>query len=194
MEIDNELRYIYKIKTLIIFRGVLKVKMTSFKMDGKAILIVFIGAIIAVTFLQTIGDSVFAQTNTATVTNVTVTAPAINATLDLTGRTLIGTGTIVNITNESSTSNGLIIQTGIGTSGLESVQLTLNDTASGFVGTLVNVSYNYEPDGYLQESSTRSVALLIIIFGALGILIFVIIVLIKEGSLGKLIRGESLTR
>ncbi len=168
--------------------------MTSFKMDGKALLIVFIGAIIAVTFLQTIGDSVFAQTNTATVINVTVTAPAINATLDLTGRTLIGTGTIVNASNASSTSNGLIIQTGRGSSGLESVQLTLNDTASDFAGTLVNVSYNYEPDGYLQEGSTRSIAILIVLFGALAILIFVIIVLIKDGSLGKLMRGEKLTK
>ncbi len=168
--------------------------MTSFKMDGKALLIVFIGAIIAVTFLQTIGDSVFAQTNTASVTNVTVTAPAINATLDLTGRTLIGTGTVVNASNESSPNNGLIIQTGIGTTGLQSVQLTVNDTAGSYDGITVNVSYSFEPDGYLQETSTRAVALLVVLFAALAILIFVIVILIRDGSLGKLMRGEKLSK
>lgn len=168
--------------------------MASFKMDGKAILIVFVGLIIAVTFLSTISDTVFTQTNTATVTNVTVTAPAINATIDLTGRTLLTSVLVINASNESSpNNNGLILQNGIGTNGLNTVQLTINDTAGSYAGISVNVSYTYQPEGYIQNASARSVTLLIVLFGALAALVFTITVFIREGSLGKLIRGERLS-
>lgn len=162
-------------------------------MDGKAIMMVFIGAIITATLLATIADSVFTQTNTASITNETVTAPAVNATLDLTGRTLISSVLVINASNESSpNNNGLILQTSVGSSGLNTVQLTLNDTAVDYAGVSVNVSYTYEPEGYLQDGASRAVALLIVLFGALAILVFTIVIFIKEGTLGRLMRGERL--
>lgn len=164
--------------------------MVSLQSDGKAIFKVVIGALIAIAMLSVIATQVFVETNTLGVINGTVTAPAVNATLDLTGRALVGDGVVLNATNSSGadqTTLGVFVQTGTGDNGLRSVQLFVNDTGAAFAAQSVNITYTYEPDGYLPLLSSRSVANLIVIFGALGILIFVIVVFIKDGSLGKLI-------
>lgn len=160
--------------------------MVSLQSDGKAIFKVFVGAIIAITLIAIIGTSIVGQTTTAE--NIeNVTAPAVNGTLDLRGRTLILAQPVTNITDASNTSVGMIIQTAISsTTGLQTVQLTLNDTAEDYAGTPVNVTYTYEPDGYLNNGGARAMALLILIFAALGIMIFVVVVFIQDGSLGRL--------
>lgn len=163
--------------------------MENFQGDSRAVFKVFIGAIIALSFMLVIGDSIFTQTNTATQGNITVTAPAINATTDLTGRTLINSINVLNAT-DNTTAIGVSLQTGIGTDGLNSVQITVNDTASAFVGASIRIAYTYEPDGYLSNSGTRAIAVLILIFGALAIMVFVIVIFIKDGSLGKMMRGS----
>ncbi len=170
--------------------------MADFKGDGKAIFAVFIGAIIAATLIVAIADQVNLTTNTFNVDNVTVVVPAVNATLDLTGRGLV---TRVFITNTSSTNASnlinipqLTLQTGTGTNGLRSVQLFTNDSSTNDVGNSVNVSYTYEPDGYISDVSGRAVTNLILLFGALAILIFVIVIFIRDGTLGKMIRNERL--
>lgn len=163
--------------------------MASFKGDGRAIFLVFVGLILAATLIVPIADSVFTETNIITVTNVTVTAPAINVSLDVQGRTLISETNVSEASNVSNVSNGMFVRSGISTTtGLQSVQLFLNDTAAGFVGVEVNVSYTAEPDGYLQNSGARSMASLIVLFAALAALIFVIVVLVKDGSLGDMMR------
>ena len=153
---------------------------------------IFLGTIITIALLSTIGDSVFLQTNTFSVANVIVTAPAVNATLDLTGRTLIGTGTVANTTNASTNTSGVVIQTGTGTGGLQSIQLSVNQTANNFAGKSVNVSYTFQPDGYLSSGVSRSVIILVVLFGALGIFITVVVILLGDASMGKIIRGERL--
>ncbi len=160
--------------------------MANFQGDGKAIFQVFIGAIIAIAILTTVGNAIFTQTNELTITNVTVTAPAVNATLDLTGRTLVSQTAVVNASNGTQTNVGMFLQTGTGTDGLNSVQLTLNDTAAAFAGVSLNVSYVFQPEGYLSNTGARAITVLILLFGSLGILVFVLVVFIKNGSLGKL--------
>lgn len=164
--------------------------MVNIKSDGKAILAVFIGSIIAITFMISIGDSIFVQTNEVTVVNTTVTAPAVNATLDLLGRTLVSQTAVTEASNVSNVSSGLFLQTGTATNGLQTVQLVVNDTAGQFSGTSVNVSYVMQPDGYLAQAGARSIAALILIFGSLAIMIFVIVVFIKDGSLGEMMRSK----
>ena len=170
--------------------------MVSFKTDGKALFIIFVGAIVTAVLIGSIADQIFAETNTITITNVTVTASAVNVTLDLTGRDILTVIDIYNATNESVQSyigNGTNIVSGTSTTtGLRSVQLVLNDTEAGpsIAGTTVNVSYTANPDGYISDLGARSITLLITLFAALAILIFVVVVLMKEGSLGNLIRGS----
>ncbi len=168
--------------------------MVNLQSDGKAIFQVFIGTIIALVFIAVIGDSIFSQTNTLTQGNVTVTGPAINATTDLNGRTLLTVTNILNATSNNTifgnaSVGGVILQTGTGTGGINSVQIFINDTGTAFVGTSIRVAYTYEPEGYLSNSGTRAIALLITIFAALAIMVFVVVVFMKEGSMGKLIGG-----
>ncbi len=133
--------------------------------------------------MVSIGDQINLETNTFTDENITVTVPAVNATLDVTGRELVTETSILNSTNASQTAVGLFLQTGTGTNGLLSVQLAANDTASGIVGNSVNLTYTYNPDGYISDSGGRALTNLILIFAALAILVFVIVVFIKQGSM-----------
>lgn len=167
--------------------------MTSLKTDGMAIIVFFIGAVVAITFLASIADEAFSQTNTIIIRNVTVTASAVNVTLDVTGRDLLTVIAIYNATNETRQSyvgNGSILQSGISsTTGLRTIQFVVNDSEAGpsIVGTTVNISYTANPDGYLSDSGSRSIMLLTVIFGSLAILIFGIVEFMSKGSMGKLI-------
>ena len=163
--------------------------MASFESDGKAFFIILIGALVAIIFLATIADSVFTQTNELGHNNLTVTLGAANVTTDIQGRELVSR---LSITNESLITvdiPDLTLQTGIGSNGLKTVQILNNDTAGVkgyFAGTEVNVSYTYIPDGYLNNGGARSVQALIVIMGAIAILVFVVVVLVKTGTLGKM--------
>ena len=162
--------------------------MGMFKTDGKAILLVFVGAIITVVLLSSVANTIVGSTTTGEILNSTIVVPAVNATTDLTGRDLITETAIVNVTNGSQdlSGQGVYLQTGTGASGLRTVQITTNDTGSSLAGLSVNVSYTYNPDGYISDAGSRSITLLILIFGAVAIMLYVVFQFIKYGSLGKL--------
>lgn len=163
--------------------------MASFKGDGKAIFMVLIGALIATVFLMTIADENVAQTSNFNANNTTVTAPTVNSSTDLTGRELVGTGEVVNSSGTDVVGLGVLLRTGTSsTSGLRTVQIFTNDTGSHSAGDTVNVTYIYRPDGYHNDAGTRSIVLLITLIAALAIVVFVIVVFAKHGSLSKLLR------
>lgn len=157
----------------------------SSRRDFMAIFSIFIGAIITVVFLASITDTIFPQTNTGSSTNQSVVVPAINGTLSLAGREVIGTPTIINVTNIGLTGQGLSVETRL-IGGANTVVLVANDTAgaNGLVGSTVNVTYSFNPDGFISDSGARSITNLIPIFGALAIVVFIIVVLIANGTLG----------
>ncbi len=159
--------------------------MATLKGDGASFFQILIGAVIAISFLIVIANSIVAQTTTASTVNETVTIPAADSATDLVGRTLLVAGQINNVSApDPLISENLTLRTGLGSDGLQTVQLFLNTSSPD---SEVNVTYTYEPDGYLNTGSSRAIAALILIFGALGILMFVFVTLMKEGSMGKLI-------
>ena len=86
----------------------------SLKGDGRAIFTIFIGTIIAIVFMASFSSSIFNQTNVATYTNITVTAPAaVNGTLAVVGRDLISVTEISNVTNSGLQTRGLVLSDGI---------------------------------------------------------------------------------
>ena len=147
----------------------------SLKGDGKAIFTVFVGAIIAIVFLASVADSIFTQTTTFTETNTTVTVLAINTSLTLQGRDLNTATAVSNVTFDDLISRGLIIDDGLVNS-VKTVRLTANDSASALVGTSVNVTYDYNPNGFITIAGGRSIALLITIISALAIMVFVYLI------------------
>lgn len=161
----------------------------SLKGDGMAIFTIFIGAIIALVFITSFSDNIFTQTNTATAVNSSVTVSAINVSLAVAGRELNTVTEISNATFIGLQTRGLTLATGI-IGGDQTVTLTANDTASALVGTDVNLSYDYNPDGYIDNAGGRSVTLLILIISALAIVVFVIVVMFKFGSINNLVNSR----
>ncbi len=161
-----------------------------FKGDGKAILVVFIGAIIAAVLLASVANQVVGVTTTVAAINSSFTlCNSVNCTTDLTGRQLVS-GATITVTNGTVTTR-ILIRDGADSGGLRTVQALVNDTAFAelYGGDLINVTYTYEPDGFVG-GSTGTITTLITLFGAFAALIFVIVVFIKDGSMGRLIRGD----
>ncbi len=161
--------------------------MATLKGDGKAILTIFIGVIIAATLIASIATTVTGDTTTISRNNQTVTVPTVNTTLALDGRELLSQISIENSTDGAAVP-GMTLQTAEGSNGLLTVELTVNDTAAAFAATSVNLTYTANPDGYIGGNS-RSIYLLVTLFGALAILVFIVVTLLKPGaSLEKLMR------
>lgn len=159
--------------------------MVKYKGDAVVLILIFVGAIVAVTFLAQIGTDATAITSTYSYQNESYTLPQPNATITLVGRTLIGTLIAWNGTQEIGQGNYTVYTT----SSSDLVLRTLDvASASNVNGSPVNVSYSFEPDGYVDNSSGRTLTLLIVVFGALGIAVFVIAYLWGKASLGKLAR------
>jgi len=154
--------------------------------DFIAIIAIFVGVIIAIVLLASISDSIFDQTNTFTVTNESVVVAAINVSVGTTGRDLVGTGSIGNSTQASIERYGLSLSDTVLISGAKTISIVANDSATAQIGDTVNVSYTYNPDGYLADGGARSVASLIVVFGAIAAFMYVIIVLIGSGSFREL--------
>ncbi len=158
--------------------------------DGKAVLMVFIGAIITVVLLASISDTISVQTTQFTATNLTVTAPAVDASVALDGRELIGAAVVQNgTTNLSLESAGVFVNESV-IDGIKSVRLNVNSTGSAFAGTDVNVTYTFGADGFLERAVDRNITLLIPLFAALAVLVFVIGMFIMFGTLGEFIRNS----
>ena len=172
--------------------------------DGKAIMVVFIGAIIAVALIALIANSVIGTTTgSRTILNETVVSPIANTTpttqdaTDLTGRSLLTTGdalasAIINATGLAVAGSGtavpnMTLRDGKSfTTGLQTVMIVLNATSKGQEGVNVNVTYDFVPEGFVTAASGRAIVLLITIFSALAIAVFVLVVFIKTGALGRM--------
>ncbi len=155
--------------------------------DGnlKAIFIVFIGAIIAVTLISVISNQTNLSTNSFVTVNETFTIPTnVGETVDLGGRELVS-ATAIRSANASTILN-LTLQTGTGASGLRSVQIVVDGPVVANTSQTGLASFTYLPDGYVGSSGGRSIVNLIVIFAALAIVVFVLVVFIKIGFLGKL--------
>jgi len=147
-----------------------------------ALLIAAVMIIVGLVFFQQSNAFIGTATNTEYSRNQTVTFPASGATVELLGQNIIGSGHIVNNSNGAlvAASNYTIAQ-GLGTDGLTATILT--GKLGFFSGQTVNVSYTYEPNGYISSSGGRSVALIIPIFFALLIAVIALVPALRNGIL-----------
>jgi len=164
--------------------------MVDIKSNGKAIFIIFIGAIVALTLLANIADQVFDQTNTRTTLNETFTLPAAqNTSVELIGRNLVTVRpNIENVTGDDVT-QFFIFDSRLGVGGLVTVAVTSNGTSQvgTELGVSANTTYEYKPDGSAVNNNDSSVIRLITLFAALAITLFVIGVFWSSDSFRNLI-------
>jgi len=161
--------------------------MATLKGDGASFFQILIGGLIALAFIATIATSIVGSTVTEGRVNATVVVPDNGEATDLKGRELISQIEIFNESDVDLTDHNISLRTyNSATTGLRTVQIYNNDSSES-AGANANITYTYKPDGYLNLGGARAVHTLTIIMSALAILIFVIVVLIQQGALGKLI-------
>lgn len=117
-----------------------------------------------------IAPNVGTLTQTKTNTNKTITAPsAAGQSVFIDGQRIIGSLVALNASNSSQvlpTSN-YTVQSDVST-GVLRLQFTLL-AGNGYAGKPLNVSYQYEPEGYISDAGARSVTSLIGIMTALAV-------------------------
>lgn len=143
------------------------------------VIMLFVGLIVTASMITDIANQEELITGSFSVSNRTVTVPAVNASLDLVGRDLIEEITILNETSVASDDIvGLVLRRDFGNNGLLTVQLFANDTSSEITGNGVNVTYTYRADGFVGSGSI-AITQLITLFSAFAMVIFAIVMLFQ---------------
>ena len=139
-----------------------------------AVVVLFVGIVVALAMIPDIFSSQAAMTGTVTLVNSTYTAPTKDSTIDLIGQELLSTPVVHNATDGAVVnSTNYTIAEGISTStGVKTIRLTNLDAA--WNAKSINVSYTYGRDGYIEDSGARGIANQIGLFASLAVLAFVL--------------------
>jgi len=157
------------------------------------ILLAFIGIILGVTLFITIQQLVVPLTEQDTATNITIAYPsAANGTTDMIGQELFGTPivTLWNITGTvypgGSGIDGNFTITEEVSNGVKTIQFKRLDSGQVMDTAKVNITYDFGPDGYIDNGGARSVALMIGVFAALAIAVVALSPTLRSGVLEML--------
>jgi len=152
------------------------------QMAGVGVFIMlFVGVIVALAiFNGGITSNVGSAVNTIDVPITTqVTFPTNSTELVLNGKS-VSSVVVINGSQTVGSGNYSITNNDISASGvLQSTIIAVG--ASPYQGANVNISYTYEPLGYVSDSGSRAIVSLIIIFSALAIAGFVINKIYEDG-------------
>lgn len=120
-----------------------------------------------------IAPNVGTLTQTTSVANQTYTLPAAGSSIFIAGQKLIGSAVALNASNSSqvvAASNYTVTQDT--TSGV--LRLKLTSVAGPYATKNINLSYSFEPEGYISDAGARSVTQLIGIMTALAIVVIAV--------------------
>jgi hypothetical protein len=150
-------------------------------------LIAFIGIIVAVTLFQTVAQDVGKVTSTYTATAAQYTPAAAESSVDLTGQELVTLTAVVNDSGDYDCESNFTIAEGVSPrTGTKRVIMTSVATYSSAFCGKVNVTYTYAPEGYIDNSAGRSIALLIPILAALAIMVIALVPSLRSGVMDML--------
>lgn len=151
-----------------------------------------IGFIAIITALAIYTGGVTPQIGTLTQTqinvNKTITAPAAGSSMFIDGQI---NNTVVLITNSTNVSfilpqtNYTITQDT--SQGVIKLKLTMLTGVPNLAGKSINISYGYEPEGYVSDGGSRSVVFIIPLLAVLGIVAIAIWAAMKNGYLEDLV-------
>ena len=144
----------------------------------------FVGVIVVLSLLSgSIYPSIGTLTNTITVTNDAATFPTSTGTLVLKGQA-VSNVVVVNQTGGVTISSGnyTITNYDVSTGTLRATLKGVPGQAGTFNGTGVNISYVYEPLGYIADSGSRGFTAILPVFLSLAVLAFVIKKIYDEGA------------
>ena len=152
------------------------------------LVVVVLGVTLMIQVSQDIGNASSTMVYNSSITDqgAQVTIPASGVVVDLTGQELFNTPTVLFANgSEIDDANMYTIDEGVSTStGVKTVRYVQNN--ANCTGCVLNVSYEYGDDGYIDSSAGRSIAGLIVIFFALAIAIIVLEPTLRSGILNKM--------
>jgi hypothetical protein len=148
------------------------------------LIVLAVAIIVGLIFFQEVANNVEQGTRTVSgvvnVYNQSITTPAANGILELTGQELVGTPIVTNTSTSTvmTTTNYTVsecVRTSDNLKGICYTALTANGAAKAF-----NISYSYYPNGYIDNAGSRSIAGIIVLLFAVGLVIVVLAPMIKE--------------
>ena len=147
--------------------------MVNLKVGGLilvAVIIIFGAVIIDDAIAPTVGE----YSTLTNARNQSVTAAAAGSSIELLGQRGVGSLIVINASSGAVATSNFTLTEGIGSDGLLSTKL---ETKAGavYASKAVNVSYQYEPDGYMHEQSDRSIFTLIILVTIIALVAFVLV-------------------
>lgn len=169
------------------------------KKDIGMLVVIAIGIFIGLAFLVAIANSISPLSATQTQTNETITITSarlvnnnINSSIVFTLQNGVSTSTYARISNFVLTnSTGGVLNVGNYTLNANTGTLTfVNNTGmiSGIgQGNTTLATYNYLGSNYINDGGSRSVLTLIVLFGSIAILIFVVVMVFKSEGLRSLL-------
>lgn len=142
------------------------------------LLVGVISVIVGLVILGAAADTVYSVQNTVTLVNKTVTLGAANVGVQITGFQALSGITVSNSTGQYVVPASNYTITNFGSNGVVTIAPT---TGSLYVNKAVNVSSTTaEVVGYDENAGGRTMAGLIILFGALSIALIFLVILMKE--------------
>ena len=140
-----------------------------------------ITVIVALVLLPSIAQNVGTTSTTGTATAAQYNPAAAGSSIDLTGQEYLSTATVVNESGTFNCANNVTIAEGVSPrTGTKRIIMTSVATFSSVYCSTVNVTYNYAPEGYIDDAGGRSMALLITLLAALAIAAVAIGYSVKE--------------
>lgn len=144
-----------------------------------ALIMVFIGVIVGLVILASTFPTIGQTTQTVLQNNQTITFPNSGQSVVLNGQAASAV-TVINRSGSVVPASNYNITNYDTTTGTFRVLLTAN-AGSTFYGNSTNVSYTYEPVGYVTDSGSRSIIGLIPLLSAIAIALFVLGVAYTKG-------------
>lgn len=138
-------------------------------------ILVAVGVIVGLIMLQAAASYVGQSTSTSSWANKTITLSSGTYT-DIQGaQTAIGTYILYNQSSNTSTigATNLTVVERVGDDGQKTVAIKVLDAR--WNGRNVNITGEFGPDGYIEDSGGRAITGLIVLFGALAIGIFTMV-------------------
>lgn len=136
----------------------------------------FVGVIVVLSLMTgSIFPNIGELTDTVTVTNQAFTFPASGASIVLTGKS-VSNVVVVNQTGGVTIASGnyTITNNDVSTGTIRATLTSVAGQAGTFNGTGVNISYVYQPLGYISDAGARNFADVLPILLALAVIAFVI--------------------
>ena len=144
------------------------------------IILMAIAIIVALAFFPAIASNQAKMTDTFSESKTLQAIPTVATAL--TGQELIGTATVVNSTGVQDCSKNYTIAEGVDTA-TNTKRIIMTPTATDALCTVLNYSYTYGAEGYIDDTGGRALADTIILFASLALLGVVIYYFWTNGSL-----------